>query len=284
MFMSYMHCSIIRNVTNEYWALVGGVCVCVCVQGRHCDNVTVYSEYISSMSPRRGRSHFCGVFATGRTGGFHYENLRCGRQREYGIGMTVSASRRTTSELLMRLHILVPKQTNVSLINITLTIACLLFEVDVTVLASLVALWAVFADNPRGHQRLRGRYNSVTMTTWLFSKYTSSMSLCKYRWMGCCFGGIFVAGCTGDCLFDNIRCSQRQRLRRNRHAFILWLTSELLMSPLMLIIESFTPIQSSCCDTTDWFILTWFHSISLHFILNITLINIILWVLHITLP
>ena len=78
-------------------------------QGRHGDNVTVYSEYISSMSPRR--SHFCGVFVTGRTGGFHYENLRCGRRREYGIVMTASASRRTTSELLMRLLILVPKQT-----------------------------------------------------------------------------------------------------------------------------------------------------------------------------
>ena len=128
------------------------------------------------------------------------------------------------------------------------------------------------------HQRLRGRYNPVTMTMWLFSKYTSSMSLSRYRQMCCCFGGIFVTGCTGDCLFDNIQCSWRRRLRRNRHAFILWLTTELLMSPLILITESFTPILSSCCDTTDWFILTWFHSISLYFILNITLINIILTV------
>ena len=163
-----------------------------------------------------------------------------------------------------------------SLIDITLTFACLLFEVDVTVLALLVALLAVFPDNPRGHQRLRGRYNPVTMTTWLLTKYTSSMSLSRYRWMCCCFGGIFVAGCTGDCLFDNIRCSRRWRLRRNRHAFVLWLTSELLRSPLILISESFTRILSSCCETTDWFILTWFHSISLYFILNITVINIIL--------
>ena len=36
------------------------------------------------------------------------------------------------------------------------------------------------------------------------------------------------------------------------------------------------PFLSSCCDTTDWFILTWFYSIPLYFILNITLINIIL--------
>ena len=167
---------------------------------------------------------------------------------------------------------------NVSLICITLTFACLLFEVDVTVLASLVALCAVFPDNPRGHQRQRGRYNPVIMTMWLFSEYTSRMSLRRYRWMCHCFGGIFVTGCTGDCLSDNIRCCQRRRLRRNGHAFVLWLTSELLMSPLMLITVSFTLILSWCCDTTDWFILTWFHSISLYFILNITLINIILTV------
>ena len=113
-------------------------------QGRHYDNVTVCSEYVSSMSPGRGRSHFCGVFVTGGTGGFHYENLRCGRRREFGIEMTAPASRRTTSELLMGLHILVSKQTphytvksifycwfhmyfisNVSLMDITLTFACL---------------------------------------------------------------------------------------------------------------------------------------------------------------
>ena len=110
-------------------------------------------------------------------------------------------------------------------------------EVDVTVLASLVALWAVFPDNLRGHQQLRGRYNPVTMTTWLFSEYTTSMSLSRLRWMCCCFGGIFVAGCTGDCLFDNIRCSRRRRLRQNRHPFVLWLTSELFMSSLILITE-----------------------------------------------
>ena len=80
-------------------------------QGRHCDNVTVYSEYISSMSPRRGRSQFLCRFRH-----FHSGNLRYGRRREYGIWMTASASRRT-SELLMRLHILVPKKHLIILLS-----------------------------------------------------------------------------------------------------------------------------------------------------------------------
>ena len=84
---------------------------------------------------------------------------------------------------------------------------------------------------------------------WPSHSWTCELSRC--RWMCWCYGGIFVAGCTGDCLFDNFRCSRRRRLRRNRHAFVLWLTSELLMSLLILITESFTPILSSCCDTTD---------------------------------
>ena len=100
------------------------------------------------------------------------------------------------------------------------------------------------------------------MTTWLFSKYTSSMSLSRYRWICCCYGGIFVAGCTGDCLFDNFRCSRRRRLRRNRHAFVLWLTCELLMSPPILITESFT--YSIIVLRYHW--LVYFDKISFYFL------------------
>ena len=61
------------------------------------------------------------------------------------------------------------------------------------------------------------------------------------------------------------------------------ITSELLRSSLILITESFTPSLSSCCDSTDWFILFWLDFILFPCILSWTLplsILILLWVLH----
>ena len=58
----------------------------LCLRGCHSDNVTVYSEYNSSMPPRRRRCHFGGVFVTGSTKGFHFENLQCDRRRELALG------------------------------------------------------------------------------------------------------------------------------------------------------------------------------------------------------
>ena len=66
--------------------------------------------------------------------------------------------------------------SNVSIINITLTFACLSRCCGFGVACGAVA---VFPDKPREHQRLRGRYNPDTMTTWLFSEYTSSMWLSR---------------------------------------------------------------------------------------------------------
>ena len=46
----------------------------------------------------------------------------------------------------------------------------------------------------------------------------------------CRFGGIFVAGCTGDCHSDNFRCGRWRRLRRDRQASVsvnhLWALDE----------------------------------------------------------
>ena len=108
MLMSYMHCSIIRNVTHEYRALadvtalsslvVPGAGFLVARSATEGGRVVTVKTLLFVVKMFQavagaGRSHFCGVFVTGGTGGFHYENLRCGRRREYGIEMTASASR-----------------------------------------------------------------------------------------------------------------------------------------------------------------------------------------------
>ena len=68
---------------------------------------------------------------------------------------------------------------------------------------------------------------------------------------------------------------------RNCGCLVTWFCYQLIAKPGNKTATVSWPdphILSSCCDTTDWFILTWFYSISLYFILNITLINIILTV------
>ena len=135
---------------------------------------------------------------------------------------------------------------------------------DVTVLASLVALWPVFCDNRRG----TSGYEVITMTTLPFSVYIHLA--CHQADIAKC---VILAGFSSLAALEN---AIRWRLRRNRHAFALWITSELLMSSFILLTESFTLILWPCCDTTDWLILTWFYYIFLYSILNITLVNIIL--------
>ena len=81
-------------------------------------------------------------------------------------------------------------------------------------------------DNPRG----AGGYQIVTMTT-LFPVFDKSSTSLRRN---CCrFGGVFVAGCTGNCHAGNFHCGRLRKLRRNG-VFIgfsfLGITSELLMS------------------------------------------------------
>ena len=86
MFMSYLHCFIIRNVTLAYWTPVcqcdGFVFACGTGAGFEaargatggCWVVTmttlITNEYNSSMSSTHKRCRFGGVFVTGGTGGF----------------------------------------------------------------------------------------------------------------------------------------------------------------------------------------------------------------------
>ena len=78
-------------------------------------------------------------------------------------------------------------------------------------------------DNPRG----AGGYQIVTMTT-LFPVFNKSST--SLRRNSCRFGGVFVAGCTGDCHAGNFHCGRLRKLRRNG-VFIgflfLGITSEL---------------------------------------------------------
>ena len=63
-------------------------------------------------------------------------------------------------------------------------------------------------DNPRG----AGGYQIVTMTT-LFPVFNKSSTSLKRN---CCrFGGVFVAGCTGNCHAGNFHCGRLRKLRRN---------------------------------------------------------------------
>ena len=80
------------------------------MRGRHCDNVTVYSEYNPSMSPRRRRCHFKWCFRHWWHWKFSLWKSPVLSEARVGIAMTASASRRTTSELLIRTQILISKQ------------------------------------------------------------------------------------------------------------------------------------------------------------------------------
>ena len=75
---------------------------------------------------------------------------------------------------------------------------------------SVVACGTVgcLCDNPRG----AGGYQIVTMTTLfpVFNKCSTSLR------RNCCrFGGVFVAGCTGNCHAGNFHCGRLREFRRN---------------------------------------------------------------------
>ena len=78
-------------------------------------------------------------------------------------------------------------------------------------------------DNPRG----AGGYEIVTMTT-LFSVFNNSSTSLRRN---CCrFGGVFVAGCIGNCHAGNFHCGRLWKLRRNGDFIgfsFLGITSEL---------------------------------------------------------
>ena len=78
-------------------------------------------------------------------------------------------------------------------------------------------------DNPRG----AGGYEIVTMTT-LFPVFNKSSTSLRRN---CCrFGGVFVAGCTGNCHAGNFHCGRLWKLRRNGDFIgfsFLGITSEL---------------------------------------------------------
>ena len=89
--------------------------------------------------------------------------------------------------------------SNMALMNITLTVFACSSRCD-----GFGVAWGTMGglpDNLWWHQRLRGRYYDVTV----LSVYKSSMSL---RRRGCCFGGVFAAGCTWDCHSDNFQCGR----------------------------------------------------------------------------
>ena len=150
MFMAYMHCSIIRNVSHGYWALVGVTALSSLVAtgaGFLVARDAIGGVTLKTLLLTVNIIQTCrrGVFVTGGTGGFHYENLRCGRRREYGIGMTAAASSYVS---------------NVSLINITLSFACLsrchAFVVACSTVGGLS--WQP-AGAPAATRSLQSRYN-----------------------------------------------------------------------------------------------------------------------------
>ena len=208
MFMSYMHCSVIRNVTHEYWALVGvRALLSLVAPGGHFfvarfatgggRVVTVTTLLFAVNICRRGSGvlilwrfrHWrhrrfslwkSPVRMAARVWHFGWRRLCLGEQRlSFWWDYTYWYLNRHPIILWSRCFIV--NSTCISFQKCLLWILHwrLRVSVDVTVSASLVAPWAVFHDNPRGHQRLRGRYKPVTLTTWLFSEYISSMPLSR---------------------------------------------------------------------------------------------------------
>ena len=129
-------------------------------------------------------------------------------------------------------------------------------------------------DNPRG----AGGYQIVTMTT-LFPVFNKSSTSLRRN---CCrFGGVFVAGCTGNCHAGNFHCGRLRKLRRNG-VFIgfsfLGITSELFYE----FAYWFLNYQPSFYYCTAILLSILFHYfISMYFISNLVLLNIILNVRYI---
>ena len=217
-----------------YWALVGVTALSSIVAPGTgfeatysatggCGVVTVttllYSEYNSSMSPNRRRCHFGGIFIPGGTGGIHHENIPCGRRYEYGVGMTASASwwkplsfwsnhkywyLNSYPIILWSCFFIVnPKAIpfQIWLLWILYWLLCFACLSRCDRFGVACGTMGGLPDNLWWHQRLRGRYYDVTV----LSVYKSSMSL---RRRGCCFGGVFAAGCTWDCHSYNFQCGR----------------------------------------------------------------------------
>ena len=132
-------------------------------------------------------------------------------------------TQRDSSECLMIYHWCFT-MSNIFTINITLSSE---FEYTCSCRCgvSVVACGTVgcLCDNPRG----AGGYQIVTMTT-LFPVFNKSST--SQRPNCCRFGGVFVAGCTGDCHAGNFHCGRLRKLRRNGVFIgfsILGITSEL---------------------------------------------------------
>ena len=129
-------------------------------------------------------------------------------------------------------------------------------------------------DNSRG----AGGYEIVTMTT-LFPVFNKSSTSLRRN---CCrFGGVFVAGCTGNCHAGNFHCGRLRKLRRNGDFIgfsFLGITSELFDEFAYWFLNH----QPSFYYCTAILLSILFHSIfiSMYFISNIVM-NIILNVSYI---
>ena len=144
---------------------------------------------------------------------FYYEHLQCGQWREFCVEnifvciyhwyFTMSNIFNSILHLVLSFEYICLCRCGVSVVACG-TVGCL-------------------RDNPRG----AGGYQIVTMTT-LFPVFNKSNTWLRRN---CCrFGGVFVAGCTGNCQAGNFHCGRLRKLRRNGVFIVfsfLGITSEL---------------------------------------------------------